>query len=120
MSEAIKPDLVLNMKREWFAAIWNGTKTTEYREKKPYWEKRIGNWVGECCGRFVEMRLGYKRTTPVMLLQVDRVDIGPCPYPGWAGEYFRLHFAVVGYYIKDGENYEMFANVPKMKGAARV
>lgn len=104
MSEKIKPDLILNMKREWFAKIWNGEKTIEYRERKPYWDKRIGNWVGQR-GKFVLMVLGYQRRTPAMLLQVDRVSIGECPYEGWGGEYYQLHFAVVGYYFKDGDAY---------------
>ena len=35
MSEAIKPDLVLPMKRCWFARIWNGEKTVEIRKTLP-------------------------------------------------------------------------------------
>ena len=40
MSEQIKPDLILNMKREWFAKIWNGEKTVEYRDFTEYNLKR--------------------------------------------------------------------------------
>jgi hypothetical protein len=114
MSEAIKPDLVLNMKREWLAKVWNGEKTVEYRERKPYWDKRIGDWVGENVGKFVLMVWGYRRDTPAVLLQVDKVDIGICPYKGWDGEYYRLHFAVVGHYMKYGD---MFA---PMDGSVRM
>lgn len=99
----IKPDLVLNMKRVWFAKIWNGEKTIEYREKKPYWKKRIGGWAGgfEPIFKFVEMRLGYKGDGPVLLIQVNSVDVGKCPYEGWTGDYYRLHFDVVGYYWRE-------------------
>ena len=31
------------LKREWFEKIKNGEKTVEYREVKPYWDKRIRN-----------------------------------------------------------------------------
>lgn len=44
MSETIKPDLVLNMKREWLAKVWNGEKikvqTPENADSIPYPFKR--------------------------------------------------------------------------------
>jgi len=100
----IKPDLVLNMKRDWFAKVWNGEKKVGYREVKPHWMVRIGSWVGkDPLVRFVEMRIGYMKDGPVMLLQVHRADIGKCPYEGWNGEYFRLHFEVMGKYWRSGD-----------------
>lgn len=33
--------LFLTIKKKWYDAIYNGTKTTEYRELKGYWCKRI-------------------------------------------------------------------------------
>ena len=105
MSEIIKPDLILPMKRCWFVSVWKGEKTVEYREVKPYWTKRIGNWVDEYCFKFVEMRLGYKRDTLAMMLHVYRADIGKCPYEGWDGDYYRLHFRVAGYYMRQGGEY---------------
>lgn len=114
MGEQIKPDLILNMKREWFARIWNGDKTVEYREVKPYWTRRIGNWVGKET-RFIEMRLGYLKNGPVMLLQVGHTDIGPCPYDGWNGDYYRIHFVVVSYYWRKDGRYTFLLQVPKMK-----
>ena len=33
--------LTFNLKKEWFDKIKSGEKTHEYREIKPYWEKRI-------------------------------------------------------------------------------
>lgn len=35
--------LTFNLKKEWFEKIKNGEKTHEYREVKPYWEKRFCN-----------------------------------------------------------------------------
>ena len=119
LTRAFKPDLVLPMKRCWFARIWNGEKTVEYRQVKPYWQRRIGGWVGKR-GKFVEMRLGYGRNTPAMLLQVDRIDIGPCPYEGWDGQYYRLHFAVVGCYLRDNGEYLPMLDAPKMKEVGHV
>lgn len=33
--------LVFNLKKEWFDKIKSGEKTHEYREIKPYWDKRL-------------------------------------------------------------------------------
>lgn len=37
-------DLVLTLKKNWFNLILSGIKTEEYREIKPYWEKRFSNY----------------------------------------------------------------------------
>lgn len=33
--------LTFNLKKQWFDKIKSGEKTHEYREVKPYWEKRL-------------------------------------------------------------------------------
>lgn len=33
--------LTLSLKKKWFDMIASGEKTEEYREIKPYWEKRL-------------------------------------------------------------------------------
>lgn len=38
--------LTFNLKKEWFDKIKSGEKTHEYREYKPYWEKRIKKALG--------------------------------------------------------------------------
>ena len=38
--------LVLTLKKQWFDMILSGEKKEEYREKKPYWEKRFVNYFG--------------------------------------------------------------------------
>lgn len=122
MSEQIKPDIILPLKREWFAKIWNGEKTVEYREVKPYWEKRIGAWVGDNSPKFVLFQLGYTKDGPRILVQVSKTDIGPCPYVGWCGNFYRIHFSIVGpYWKQDGEFFPM-ESMPRMeekKGGAK-
>lgn len=39
--------LTFNLKKEWFEKIKSGEKTHEYREYKPYWRKRLENYIGE-------------------------------------------------------------------------
>lgn len=51
--------LILNLKSEYFDSIINGDKVEEYREVKPFWEKRL-------FGRdykYIEIRKGYPRAT---------------------------------------------------------
>lgn len=39
--------MILTLKKEWFYMILSGEKTEEYREIKPYWEKRFTNYFGK-------------------------------------------------------------------------
>lgn len=38
----------------------------------------------------VRFARGYTKTTATFA--VSKIDIGPCPIPGWAGDYIRIHF----------------------------
>lgn len=51
--------LPLVLKGKWFDMIASGEKREEYREAKPYWDKRICGWMaGEGCG-VVAFSRGY-------------------------------------------------------------
>lgn len=52
-------DLVLPLKREYFEAIRDGTKTEEYRLCTPYWQKRLASTFG-LYDRIV-LTLGYPK-----------------------------------------------------------
>lgn len=46
-------------------------------------------------------RVGYPsnskpRKYPDIVRRITKIDIGPCPYPRWDGEYFRIHFTKEG------------------------
>lgn len=43
-------ELILPIKKKWFDMILAGIKTEEYREIKPYWEKRFKKYFGWCYG----------------------------------------------------------------------
>lgn len=51
--------LVLNLKKEYFNDIKNGIKKEEYREVKPYWEKRL---VGKSYDKII-IKMGYPKAT---------------------------------------------------------
>lgn len=115
MSEPIKPDLILPLKRMWFAKIWNGEKRTEYRAVKPYWTKRIGAWIDDNTPRFIMFQIGYAKDGLRLLVQTTGVDVGPCPYQGWRGDFYRLKFKIIQPYIKVGDEFIPMTEMPKMR-----
>lgn len=64
--------LIFFLKKEWFEKIKAGTKTIEYREVKPYWEKRLKNiQPGTPC----QFRLGYTKTK--INATITKIEIVP-------------------------------------------
>ncbi len=57
--------LRLNLHREFFAAIAAGTKKTEYREIKPYWQTRLEGRHFD----LIHFRNGYATNAPEMLVE---------------------------------------------------
>lgn len=73
-----KGELILPIKRKWFDMILQGVKKEEYREIKPYWEKRFVAYFGRIYDfqgsephwkwidqpKYVVFRNGYKKDSP--------------------------------------------------------
>jgi len=109
-------DIVLPLKRIWFAKIWNGEKDVEYRQKKPYWDKRIGSWVRNKNDEIhtILFQIGYANSGPRMLVDVYETDVGPCPYEGWGGRFYRLHFRNVRRFNRENCELKPIENFEKM------
>jgi len=60
------------IEREWLLGIVTGTKKIEYRERKPYWDKRLEN--GKLPTPF-ELRLlnGMRRPVPEATVRIDKI-----------------------------------------------
>ena len=59
--------LHLTVKRKWFDLIASGKKSVEYRECKPYWEKRLLNDDGSYrVFDIVRFKNGYGKNVPTM------------------------------------------------------
>ena len=59
--------LVLPIKRKWFEMIASGEKKEEYREIKPYYDKRLGHLaVGMGQSVIILLRNGYKQNSPTI------------------------------------------------------
>lgn len=70
--------LVLPIKKKWFDMIASGEKKEEYREKKPYYDKRLVKYFDEVdWPRFVVFRNGYSKKSPqIKCLCRLKVDTG--------------------------------------------
>ena len=62
--------ITTTIKRQWLAKIVAGTKKNEYREMKPYWQKKLAG-----VSRPFQLRLinGMKKRAPDVLVEIDRV-----------------------------------------------
>ena len=105
----MKKLIIFNLKREWYDKIASGEKTVEYRKISEHWISRLTftefakafaregkyMWSLEKCKGpdvFAVFRLGYSRKYPDIMRRIVKIDIGTCPYDGWDGDYFRIHF----------------------------
>ena len=60
--------LHLTLKKKWFDMIASGDKREEYREMKPYWNKRLSKRYD-----VVKFRNGYKKDSPWVIVELDGV-----------------------------------------------
>jgi len=89
-----KKILHLTLKKKWFDMIASGEKKEEYREIKPYWEKRLeAPRLFAFVTRFkefdfVEFRNGYGKDAPRMIVECEEISLGNSQ-PRWSdGEEF--------------------------------
>jgi len=64
--------LYLTLKRQWFQMILSGAKKEEYREIKPYWNRRLHT---ETFG-IIEFRNGYSKDCPRFQIECLSVQRG--------------------------------------------
>lgn len=57
--------LHLTLKKKWFDMILSGLKKEEYREMKPYWNKRL---LGKTYD-FICFRNGYSKHAPKIIIE---------------------------------------------------
>lgn len=87
--------LPLVLKGKWYDMIESGKKLEEYRDCKPYWNRRINNWWYYKHGvRVVEFRLGYKKDTPKMWFEASEVFFRQAGRTYTWGEPTGPHFAI--------------------------
>jgi hypothetical protein len=74
----MKTVLRLVLTHHWFEETAFGRKKIEYRQGNPETLKTVIFSRGYCYHTLER--------------QVVKIDIGPCPIPGWTGDFYRIHF----------------------------
>jgi len=81
--------LHLTLKKKWFDMILSGEKTEEYREIKPYWNKRLPKIYTH-----IKFRNGYNTDSPEMIIELLGIErnIGRSEWgaPSWLVYVLRL------------------------------
>lgn len=76
--------------RHWYDEMVQGRKDIEYRAVTPYWTARLTRRPVT----HAVFSLGY--TARVRIVRpVNAIDIGPCPYSGWTGDFYRVHLGPI-------------------------
>ena len=84
--------LPLVLKKKWYDLIASGEKTEEYRDAKPFWDKRINKWKSKQSNSFnyiettkwlvIGFSCGYKK--PDMFFLVNSISKGAnSVHPEW-------------------------------------
>lgn len=86
--------LTTTIKRRWLREIVAGTKKIEYREIKPYWQRRIGMTL---CPFKMRLINGMSKAAPEVTVLIDRVRVGRQPSDPalYGGRVYCLHIAKV-------------------------
>lgn len=94
--------LHLTLKKKWFDMIASGEKKEEYREVKPYWEKRLANVVVKIGGEDIEFKRwwdvvqfknGYGKYSPIIKYKWHRIEIREGK-PEWGAEPGKKYFVI--------------------------
>lgn len=78
------------LKRHWHGEMLAGRKDIEYRAITPYWTARLTRRQVT----HAEFSRGYT-TRGRFIRPVTLIDIGPCPYPGWTVDFYRVHLGPI-------------------------
>lgn len=81
--------LHLVLKKKWFDLIKSGQKTEEYREIKPYWEKRLKDKNFDC----ICFKNGYSAEAPKFYIELKdiNIDVGK---EEWGAEKGKKYFVL--------------------------
>ena len=82
--------LHLVLTEHWFDETKSGHKRTEYRAMSDHWQRLI--WERREQLKHVKFQRAFAKNPQRMTFDISNIDIGPCPIPGWSGEYYRIHF----------------------------
>jgi hypothetical protein len=92
-------NLHLVLTNHWYDETAAGRKRVEYRSKtivdKGTLRERPSKWIHQIWQKRHQIKtVTFSRgmTPTTQRFAVAKIDMGPCPIPGWAGEFIRIHF----------------------------
>lgn len=86
--------LHLTLKKQWFDMIAAGEKLEEYRDIKPYWERRLFEPDGMPKDYdIVRFRNGYSENAPTMDVQLEMIHRG-FGSDKWGAENEKVYFVL--------------------------
>ena len=89
--------LPIFLANKWYDLIADRKKKVEYRRICDHWTSRLFiNGTNRLKYRYVRFHRAYTQT--MQYARIRKVDVGPCPYDGWEGDFYRIHFTLL-----DGE-----------------
>ena|ERR1700751_2771776 len=91
-----KKILHLTLTKKWFDMILSGEKKEEYREIKPYWEKRFikNEWeIKTFYFKKIIFRNGYSKNAPQITVECECIEIGKCK-ADWSYGSIEDHFVI--------------------------
>lgn len=90
--------LHLTLKKRWFDMILSGEKPEEYRENKPYWQKRLidYNSCRVCIKSFdyVVFKNGYSKTARMMKVKWLGTQLGKPAFKWYGAETDKQVFVI--------------------------
>ena len=92
--------LHLTLKKKWFDMIASGEKREEYREIKPYWNKRLNKSYD-----IIRFRNGYAKDSPVINVELERTMLGLGNIEWGAPEGEKVYILKLGKII-NGQHHE--------------
>ena len=119
-------ELILPIKKKWFDMILSGEKMEEYRERKPYWEKRFKKYFGwgygalsdsgdECGWRFhpglkkpIIFRNGYGESMPQFTAECSIAE--KTGNPKWGAKEDVTYYVLTIHHIYDVRNIQLEEN----------
>ena len=89
--------LHLTLKKKWFDMITSGVKRDEYREIKPYWDKRLNQHYDA-----VHFRNGYSKNAPWVLCELCWISKG-VGKKEWGAPEYPVYILSLGKIIKSSK-----------------
>lgn len=87
--------LHLTLKKKWFYMILNGMKKEEYREIKPYWEKRFNKKYDA-----IQFRNGYNKSAPAFFIELKEIKTG-IGNMEWGAPFAKVYILKLGKIINN-------------------